>query len=102
MLKTRSENHKEFVMKEREAFNNASELMDASYENFIGRMKRDKVFERYKKFKVIRSTELIYVAYKKGLVKLKGKLVLDALLWALKFKGCSISGDEIREIKKIK
>ena len=50
MLKTRSENHKEFVMKEREAFNNASELMDASYENFIGRMKRDKVFERYKKF----------------------------------------------------
>jgi predicted nucleic acid-binding protein len=52
-------------------------------------------------FKVIRSTELIYVAYKKGLIDLKGKLVLDALLYALKFKGASISGDEIRQIKNI-
>jgi len=43
----------------------------------------------------------MYVAYKKGLIKLKGELVLDALLYALKFKGCSISGEEIRQIKRI-
>ncbi len=53
------------------------------------------------KFKFIRSAELVYIAYKKGVVKLKGKKVLDALLYAVKFKGCAISSDEIEEIKKL-
>jgi len=52
-------------------------------------------------FKIIRSTELAYVAYKKGLVKLGDKNVLDALLYAMKFKGASISGEEIEEIKRL-
>lgn len=52
-------------------------------------------------FKVIRSAELVYVAYKKGLTRLKAKNTLDALLWAVKFKGAAISGDEIEEIKKL-
>jgi predicted nucleic acid-binding protein len=53
-------------------------------------------------FKIIRSTELAYIAYKKGLVDLKdGDTVLDALLYALKFKGAAISGEEIEEIKKL-
>ncbi len=52
-------------------------------------------------FKIIRSAELVYIAYKKGLVNLKDGNVLDALLYAVKFKGCSISDDEIREIKKL-
>jgi len=52
-------------------------------------------------FKIIRSAELAYVAYKKGLVKLKNENVLSALLYAVKFKGAAISGDEIREIEKI-
>lgn len=59
-------------------------------------------FEFFRGFKFIRSSELVYVAYKKGLVKLKNSLVLDALLWAVKFKGCAISGDEIKEIKNLK
>jgi hypothetical protein len=59
-------------------------------------------FDYFKEFRVIRSTELIYIAYRKNLVEIKdGKEVLDALLYALKFKGCSISDDEIREIKKL-
>lgn len=58
-------------------------------------------YKFFKQFKIIRSTELIYMAYKKGLVKLKHKNVLDALLWAMKFKGCSISHDEIKEIKRL-
>jgi len=58
-------------------------------------------FGFFKGFKFIRSAELVYVAYKKGLVKLKNGMVLDALLWAVKFKGCAISEDEIREIKKL-
>ncbi|MCL5018155.1 MAG: hypothetical protein M1416_00095 [Candidatus Pacearchaeota archaeon] len=55
----------------------------------------------FKNFKFIRSTELMYVAYKKGIIKLKNHDVLDALLYALKLNGCSISDGEINEIKKI-
>jgi len=61
-----------------------------------------KNYNFFKEFKFIRSAELVYVAFKKGLVKLKGPMVLDALLYAVKFKGCAISGDEINEIKRIK
>ena len=55
----------------------------------------------FKGLRFIRSSELIYVAYKKGLIDLKNGQVLDALLWAMKFKGCAISGDEIKEIERI-
>lgn len=58
-------------------------------------------FKHFKGFRFIRSAELVYVAYKKGLIKLKDKMVLDALLYAVKYKGCSISGEEIEQIKKI-
>jgi hypothetical protein len=51
--------------------------------------------------KVIRSSELMYVAYKKGLVKLKDGNVLEALLYAVKFHGCSISFDEIDQMKNL-
>ena len=56
----------------------------------------------FKGLRFIRSAELVYVAYKKGLVDLKNGNVLDALLFAMKFKGCAISGDEIREMERIK
>ena len=59
-------------------------------------------FKSFEGFKIIRSTELIYVAYKKGLIRWKNKNLLDGLLYALKFKGCAISEDEIQEIKKMK
>jgi hypothetical protein len=58
-------------------------------------------FKYFKGVRIIRSTELAYVAYKKGLVKLKGPQVLDALLYAMKFKGAAISGEEIEQIKKL-
>ena len=58
-------------------------------------------YKIFQGFNFIRSSELVYVAYKKGLVELKNGMVLDALLYAVKFKGCSISGEEIEEIKKI-
>lgn len=52
-------------------------------------------------FKFIRSSELVYVAYKKGILKLKGREALEAALYATKFKGAAISWDEIKEIKKL-
>ena len=58
-------------------------------------------FKSFKGFKIIRSAELMYLAYKKNLIEWKGKEILDALLYALKFKGCAISIDEIEEIKKL-
>lgn len=58
-------------------------------------------FKLFEGFRFIRSSELVYVMYKKGITRLKNGLVLDALLYAVKFKGCAISGDEIREIKRI-
>jgi hypothetical protein len=64
-------------------------------------MPKKENFKYFKGFKIIRSAELVYVAYKKGLVNLKNGVVLDALLYAMKYKGCSISGEEIEEIKKI-
>jgi len=51
--------------------------------------------------KIIRSTELIYVAYKKGLISIKEKNLLDALLYSLKYSGCAISDEEIEEIKRL-
>ena len=52
-------------------------------------------------FKIIRSCELGYMVHKKGLSRIKDPKILDAILYALKFKGCSISGDEIRKMKKM-
>jgi predicted nucleic acid-binding protein len=63
-------------------------------------MKKD--FDFMKDINFIRSSELAYVAWKKGLVELKDKNLLDALLYATKFKGCAISRQEIEEIKKIR
>lgn len=56
----------------------------------------------FESFKFIRSAELVYVIYKKQLFKyVKDGLLLDALLYAVKYHGCSISEDEIAEIKKL-
>jgi hypothetical protein len=53
-------------------------------------------------FKFIRSTELIFIAYKRGIINLRDHgEVLDALLYAMKMNGCSISDEEISEMKRI-
>jgi hypothetical protein len=53
-------------------------------------------------FRFIRSSELLFVAYKKGLFKIKkSKELLDALLYGVKFKGTAISSSEIEKMKKM-
>ncbi|MFW6233388.1 MAG: hypothetical protein ACOC3Z_01865 [Nanoarchaeota archaeon] len=59
-----------------------------------------KISNKFKGLNVIRSSEIVYIIYKKGLMK-KSKKLLDALLWAVKTKGCSITHEEIEEIKRI-
>jgi hypothetical protein len=58
-------------------------------------------YEFFAKFKVIRSTELAYIAFNKGLIDLKDKRTLEALFYALKYHGCSISEEEIEEAKML-
>ncbi|MFH0711531.1 MAG: hypothetical protein V1889_00205 [archaeon] len=58
-----------------------------------------KLLDNLKNVKFIRSAELVYIAWKKGLVSFgKSKDLLDALLYGVKFKGCAISSNEIDEI----
>jgi len=56
---------------------------------------------QFKNINFIRSTELIYVAYKKNLIKNSSKDMLDAMLYGAKYKGCSISYEEIKQIEKM-
>ncbi len=60
-----------------------------------------KNYEFFQKFKIIRSTELAYIACKKNLCEIKDPKILEAVLYGLKFRGCSISEKEIDEIKKM-
>ena len=52
-------------------------------------------------FNIIRSSEILFVAYKKGLIELpaNAETAIDALLFAARFKGCSISYEEIERAK---
>jgi hypothetical protein len=50
---------------------------------------------------VVRSSELIYAAHKLGLTDLHDEKALEALLYATKFKGTSISWDEINQLKRL-
>jgi hypothetical protein len=51
-------------------------------------------------YKFIRSSEIVFTAYKKGLIRLSGPKVLEAALYATKFKGAAISDEEISSLKK--
>lgn len=55
----------------------------------------------FKNLACIRSSELVYVAYKKGLLSLKNPKTLEALIYATKFKGAAISWEEINVLKKL-
>jgi hypothetical protein len=78
---------------------NLKKLLERKLHTKIRLQKKD--FNFFKGFGFIRSSELMYIAYKKGLIRIKQGNVLEALLYALKFKGCSISDREILEIKRI-
>jgi len=58
-------------------------------------------YHYFNKFKIIRSTELAYLAYKKKLFNLKYPETLEAMLYGLKYHGCSISEQEVKQIAKM-
>ncbi|MBS3081197.1 hypothetical protein J4221_07030 [Candidatus Pacearchaeota archaeon] len=55
-------------------------------------------YKEFEQFKIIRSTELAYIAYKNNLIPIKDSRTLEAMLYALKYHGCSISEEEIKEM----
>jgi len=65
--------------------------------------KLDKFKEWLGDLKVLRSIELGIVAYDLGLLDKYGdkKNALDALLWAVKLRGCSVSDTEINEVLEL-
>ncbi|OIO81052.1 hypothetical protein AUJ84_01775 [Candidatus Pacearchaeota archaeon CG1_02_32_132] len=58
-------------------------------------------FKKFGIFRFIRSSEIVYAAYKKNLTLIKGKRALEALIFATKFKGSSISFEEIDKLKRL-
>ncbi len=57
-------------------------------------------FSYFQNIKIIRSTELAFIAIKKQLLEIHDKDALEALLYALKFGGASITEKEIQVMKK--
>ena len=75
----------------------------------IDRNRLIKLRNLVKNIRVIRSVELVLIAYEKGLldkyipnIDNPKKNLLDGLLWALKLNGCSISDVEINKIISLK
>lgn len=60
-----------------------------------------KNYDFFRKFKIIRSTELVYIANKKKLFDLKDPRALKAMLYAMKYKGCSVSKEEIEQMSML-
>jgi len=73
-------------------------LMEEKLESKIT-MKAENL-QQFKKVEVIRSTELMFIANKKGLID-GNKESLEAVLYALKFGGCSISEKEVQMMKNL-
>ncbi|MEM4719809.1 MAG: hypothetical protein QXG18_03040 [Candidatus Pacearchaeota archaeon] len=62
----------------------------------------EKNFKFFKDLKYIRSSELVFYAFEKGLIDLEKKSeILEALLYSLKFNGTAISNKEIEEAKNL-
>lgn len=76
---------------------NLKKLLEKKLHTSITANKKN--YSYFKDYKIIRSIELAYVAYKKGFFEIKDSRALEAMLYALKYKGCSVSEAEIEEIK---
>lgn len=77
---------------------NLEEMMSSRLHQKIELVKKN--FSAFEKFSFVRSAEIVYVAYKKGILNLNHK-TLEALLYATKYKGSSISFEEIDELKRL-
>ncbi|UZE93596.1 MAG: hypothetical protein IB618_02355 [Candidatus Pacearchaeota archaeon] len=84
-----------------EAPKNLHRLLETKLQKKIKAIEENYSF--FKNFKIIRSSELGFIAYKKRIIQLpaKSKDALRAILYATKYKGCAISNYEIEIAKKL-
>ena len=78
---------------------NLRKLLERKFQTSVTANKKN--YLNFKDFKIIRSTELAYIAYKKGLLRLKDPEAFEAMLYGLKFKGTSVSEREIQVLKRL-
>jgi len=78
---------------------NLRRLMETKFHTKLVAKKQN--YQEFSKFRIIRSAELVYIAYKNRLVEIGNGMLLDALLYAIKYKGCSISNEEIEKMKRL-
>ncbi|MBI2451511.1 hypothetical protein HYV50_00360 [Candidatus Pacearchaeota archaeon] len=78
---------------------NLEEIMSTKLHTKIALFKKN--LSMFSQFKFVRSTELVYVAFKKGVLKVQGNKALEAALYATKYKGSSVSFEEIDVLKKL-
>lgn len=69
----------------------------------INKENLDNFLEEVKDIKIIRSAELLFIAYESGLFdnyknSFKKKDLLNGILWGTKLRGCSISEEEIKTV----
>ncbi len=83
-----------------ESVENLKNLMEKKLHARLEVNKKSLVY--FKEFRYIRSSELIFLAFKRNFIGLKkDKETLDALLYSLKFHGAAISSREIDEMKEM-
>ena len=78
---------------------NLRKLLQKKFHSSIQANKEN--YSLFKGFKIIRSVELAYIAIKKKLPELKDSKTLEAMLYGLKYRGCSVSEEEIQEVKRL-
>ena len=85
-----------------EAPQNLKELLQRKLHKKVEMEKENSKF--FEKINLIRSSELCYIAYKNGIIKLPTNYVkgIEAISYALKFKGCAISTKEIEAMKRLR
>jgi len=81
-----------------ENVDNLKDIMESKLEATLDIRKENA--QIFKGIKVLRSTEMVYMAFKEGIIDADRKK-LEAILYALKFGGCSISENEIQIMKKL-
>lgn len=69
-------------------------------QKFHKKIRPGNIEKDFRDMKFIRSSELVYVAFKKGIIKNQSKDMLDALLYSTKFNGASISSEEIKILER--
>ena len=79
-----------------------SSLQNLMSEKLHSNIKIDKIkSSAFSKYRFIRSTELVFVAVKLGVIGITSPKILEAVLYATKFKGAAVSFDEINVLKKL-